>query len=212
MLTLALIAREGLLPAELLVHQHHLLQNLVGNAPLLSALAFVFFYAMVIALAIPGGTVLSLAAGYLFGPLAGMALALAGATLGAMITLLTIRLMGAERLLHRLGERFFRIQKLFLAEPVRNLLLLRLIPLFPFFAVNITVAILGVRTRLFLWTTVVGILPSTAAFTFIGSELGTQLEEGHLPGAEILLNPMIVWPTLLLVSLLLLASRLRKEI
>jgi uncharacterized membrane protein YdjX (TVP38/TMEM64 family) len=83
---------------------------------------------------------------------------------------------------------------------------------FPFFAVNIAIALIGVPTRMFLWTTVVGIAPATAAYAFIGSGLGEQLERGRLPGPELLLEPVILWPALILVGLLLLAGHLRRDL
>lgn len=182
------------------------------GSPVISAGVFVLFYAAVILLALPGGTVLSLAAGYLFGPFWGTVLALAGATLGALGTLFVVRFLAADLLLSILGQRFETMQKLFLANPVRNLLLLRLIAVFPFFAVNIAAALLGVRARQFLWTTALGILPSTVGFAVIGSGLGSQLDTGRLPGPGILLDPAIFWPGLFLIVLVLLASCLRREI
>jgi uncharacterized membrane protein YdjX (TVP38/TMEM64 family) len=204
--------RAGLLPADVLLERHRSLQAAVDQAPLLSALAFEVFYVLVIALALPGGTVLSLAAGYLFGPAAGTGVALAGATLGAMASLVIVRGLAGDWFRRRLGEGYERIRALFLRAPVRNLLLLRLIPIFPFFAVNVGVALLGVRTRLFLWTTVLGVLPSTIAYAAIGAGLGEPLSQGRLPGPELLLEPAVLWPSLALAMLVLLAGRLRREV
>jgi uncharacterized membrane protein YdjX (TVP38/TMEM64 family) len=204
--------RAGLLPADLLLERHRSLQALVDRAPWWSAIVYVGVYALVIALALPGGTVLSLGAGYLFGPLAGTVVALGGATLGALASLVVVRGLAGGWFRRRLGERFERIRALFLHAPVRNLLLLRLIPIFPFFAVNIGVALLGVRTWLFLWTTVLGVLPSTIAYAFIGAGLGEPLAQGRLPGPELLLEPAVLWPSLTLTGLVLLAGRLRREV
>jgi uncharacterized membrane protein YdjX (TVP38/TMEM64 family) len=206
------VLKEGILPSQLLMERHQDLQDLIARDPLLSAVAFILFYALVIALAIPGGTILSLSAGYLFGPLTGIVLALCGATAGAMLTLFLVRSVAGDLFRRRIGDRLGRIREVFVSDPARHLLLLRLIPLFPFFAVNIAIALLGVRPVLFLWTTALGILPATAAYAFIGSGLGEQLEQGHLPGPELLLEPLILWPALILVALLLLAGRLRRDL
>jgi uncharacterized membrane protein YdjX (TVP38/TMEM64 family) len=207
-----LVLETGILPSRLLLERHQDLRNLIARDPVVSAFAFVLFYALVITLAIPGGTILSLAAGYLFGPLTGIILALCGATIGAMLTLFLVRSFAGDLFRRRIGGRLARIREVFLSDPARHLLLLRLIPLFPFFAVNIAIALLGVRPVLFLWTTALGILPATTAYAFIGSGLGEQLERGHLPGAELLLEPLILLPALILVVLLLLAGRLRRDL
>lgn len=202
----------GLLPADLLLQRHRSLQAAVEQRPALSALAFVTFYALVIALALPGGTVLTLGAGYLFGPVAGTGVALSGATLGATASLLLVRGLAGGFFRDRVGARLARIRRVVLAAPVRNLLLLRLVPIFPFFAVNVGLALLGVRTRLFVWTTALGVLPSTVAYASIGAGLGGPLAQGRLPGLELLLEPAVLWPSLVLAGLVLLAGRLRREL
>ncbi|MBK1672469.1 hypothetical protein CKO35_03990 [Ectothiorhodospira shaposhnikovii] len=202
---------QGLGPAELLLEYHEWLRVQAGRSPLLAGLLFVSVYALAIALALPGGMVLSMAGGYLFGVLTGSLLSMVGATLGGVVTFLAVRSSLGAWLLNRGGGRYRRVCRAFGGDGVRYLLLLRLIPIFPFSAVNVAVALLGVRGRVFLWTTVVGLLPSTLALTLIGSGLGRHLDQGVLPGPGVLLEPVILWPSLALAAMVLLAGALRRR-
>ncbi len=203
---------QGMLPGSVLLDYHHSLQAHTEAAFVRTALAYVVVFMLVVVLALPGGAVMSLSGGYLFGPTLGTGLAICGATLGAVLTLAVIN-SSLRDVAMRLSEGYFtRIRRAFYQAPVRYLLLLRLVPVFPFFAVNIALALLGVRLSTFTWTTVVGLVPSTLAFTIIGHGMGDQLERGELPGREVLLEPVFLGSIAVLVLLLTLALVLRRRL
>ena len=203
--------QHGLALEGLLLDYHQEMAAWVGAYPWVSAAAYMLLYGAVVMFALPGGTVMSLAGGYLFGVSAGLLLALAGATLGAMLTLWVVHSALGTWLRDRSRGRYHVIREAFMAHPVGYLLLLRLIPIFPFFAVNIAIALLNVRVGLYFWTTVVGLIPSTLALVFIGRGLGAELDKGELPGGEIFLQPMIVWPSFALIGMVVLGGVARQH-
>lgn len=209
---LAVAWKSGWLPGDLLLEYHQVLQTHSREAFWSTALIYVCIYAMVVAMALPGGTIMSLAGGFLFGPLFGTLFALTGATSGAVITLFAVHSALSTILLRRSSRHIDRIRIAFHRSPVRYLLLLRLIPVFPFFAVNIVIAAMGVRAWLYLWTTVVGLLPSTIAFAILGDGLSDQLAQDRLPGAGLLLEPAILWPAVFLAALTLWATGMRRRL
>lgn len=84
---------------------------------------------------------------------------------------------------------------------VSVLLILRLVPVVPFFAVNLLAALAGVRFGHFLWTTALGILPGALVFTSVGVGLGDVLDQGAEPDLAILWQPQVLAPLLGLAAL-----------
>jgi uncharacterized membrane protein YdjX (TVP38/TMEM64 family) len=168
------------------------LAGLVASHPVLSGLAYVMLYVAVVALSLPGGLVLTLSGGFLFGPVFGTGLTVVGATIGACLVFLFARTVLGEAGLDRLGPKAAA-----LAENIRRnawsyLMVLRLVPLFPFVLVNLVPAFAGVPFLTFAWTTLVGILPGTAVFSLAGSGLGRVLDEGGSLSARQILTPDII--------------------
>ncbi|MCW8084690.1 TVP38/TMEM64 family protein [Sabulicella glaciei] len=160
-------------------HQTGLLA-LVEQRPILAALLFLGAYVAVVALSLPGATVMTLTSGFLFGPLPGTALAATGATLGAaLVFLLARRILGADGL-ESLGERGARLAALLRQDGFLVLLALRLVPLFPFVLVNLLPPLAGMRLPVFLGATALGVVPATFAFALAGSGLGDALEGGRV--------------------------------
>jgi uncharacterized membrane protein YdjX (TVP38/TMEM64 family) len=135
------------------------------------ALAFVI-YAGTVALSLPGGLVLSLACGLLFGRLLGTAVAVAAATLGATLVFLAARYLFADAARRRLGTRGERINAGFRRHAFSYLLFLRLVPLFPFFLVNLAPAFTTVPVRTFVLATLIGIIPGTFVYVNLGQAVG----------------------------------------
>ncbi|WP_236033705.1 TVP38/TMEM64 family protein [Belnapia mucosa] len=183
----------------------------VGARGLIAACAYVALYAAVVALSIPGAVILTLTGGFLFGALAGTLLAVAGATLGAVLVFLLARAIFGEAALDRFGDRARR-----LAEGIRRnapsyLLVLRLVPLFPFFLVNLVPAFAGVRLPVFAATTFVGILPGTAVFALSGAGLGAVLDSGGPLELRSILTPQVLAALCGLAALSLAAIPLRRR-
>ncbi len=133
-------------------------------------------YIAVVALSLPGGLVMTIAGGLLFGwKLAAPATVLA-ATIGASIVFLVAKTSIGEPLAARAGPWLERLRKGFQENALSYLLFLRLVRLFPFFVVNLAPALLGVTFRTFVIGTLLGIIPGTLAFSVAGSGLASVVE------------------------------------
>lgn len=198
---------------EALARQHAALGEAVAARPLLSPLAYVAAYAAAAALSLPGAVVITLAGGLLFGTLFGGALAVLGATLGATLLFLAARHALGGWLAGRAGPLMARIRPGLERDGFSFLLALRLLPLFPFWLVNLAPALVRMPLHTFFGATLLGILPGTFVFASVGAGLGTVLAEGRQPDLSIILRPAVLLPLigLALLSLLPVAWRRWKE-
>lgn len=131
-------------------------------------------YSLSTALSLPGGTVLSLLLGFLFGRWAGTVLIVISATIGAGAVFWLARYLLADWARERLQQSPLS-QKLldgFQADAFNYLLFLRLVPLFPFWLVNLAPAFTTVSMRTYLITTFIGIMPGSFVFANLGQSLG----------------------------------------
>jgi uncharacterized membrane protein YdjX (TVP38/TMEM64 family) len=135
------------------------------------AIAFVV-YAGAVALSLPGGLVFSLACGLLFGRTVGTAVAVAAATLGATLVFMAARYLFADAARRRLGAAGERINAGFTRHAFSYLLFLRVVPLFPFFLVNLAPALTTVPLSTYAAATLIGIVPGTFAYVNLGQALG----------------------------------------
>src|SRR5262249_20124050 len=130
--------------------------------------AFVALYTAVVTLSIPCAVFLTVSGGFLFGTLVGGAASIVGASLGAVLIFLVARTAFGEQLARRFGPLMARLADGFRRDAFNFLLFLRLVPAFPFFAVNLVSALAGVRLAPFVAATVLGIIPATFAFASVG--------------------------------------------
>jgi len=145
-------------------------ENLIG------ALAvYMGIYIVVVALSLPGGAVLTVAGGLLFGWLIGGVVTVVAATLGATAIFLIARSSLGEPLAARAGPWLGRFRSGFQENALSYLLFLRLVPVFPFWVVNLAPALLGVTLRDYVVATALGIIPGTFAFAFAGAGLDSVL-------------------------------------
>jgi uncharacterized membrane protein YdjX (TVP38/TMEM64 family) len=143
-------------------------------------------YMAATALSLPGATVLTLAMGFLFGRWVGTAAVVVAATAGATAAFLVARYLLGEWARRRLGIRAERVAAGFERDAFHYLLFLRLVPLFPFWLVNLAPAFTSVRTRTFLAATGIGIIPGTFVFVNLGESLGRIESAGDLLSARVL--------------------------
>ncbi|MSO80882.1 MAG: TVP38/TMEM64 family protein [Alphaproteobacteria bacterium] len=163
--------------------------------------AFAAMYAVAAAFALPGGTLLTLAGGFLFGTLWGGLAALAGATLGATVVFLAARTAFGDALRRRAGPGMRRLEDGLRENAMSYLLVLRLVPLFPFWLVNLAPAFFGVRLRTYVLATTIGIVPGTFVFAWVGSGLGAVFAAGGEPDLAIVFAPEVLGPLLALAAL-----------
>ncbi len=161
----------------------------IDAAPLLAAAGYLLLYVVVVALSLPGGMVLTVSGGFLFGAVLGGALAVVGATLGATLLFLVARSALGDLLLARVQGRLREMQRGFSEDAFNYLLVLRLVPLFPFFLVNLVPAFLGVSLRTYVSATLIGITPATFIFALAGSGFGAVFDRGDSFSPASVLTP-----------------------
>ncbi len=168
------------------------LNGIVADHTVLAALAFIAIYTASTALSLPGGVVLTVAGGFLFGTLFGAIYVLFAATLGATVVFLIARTALGSALRDRAGPFLQRMEAGFKENALSYLLVLRLIPLFPFFVVNLVPAFLGVPLRTYMLGTFVGIIPGTFVFILAGAGLGSVFDQGGEFTVGSVLTPQVV--------------------
>jgi uncharacterized membrane protein YdjX (TVP38/TMEM64 family) len=171
-----------------------------------AGLSYMAIYVVVIALSLPGGAVMTMTGGFLFGVVAGTAMTVVAATAGATTIFLAAKVGLGDALYRRMtaegASDLVRRLEAGLKENAFNfLLLVRLMPIFPFGLVNLAPAFLGVRLGTYVAATFLGIIPGTAVYSWIGAGLGTVFERGETPDLSIVLEPMILGPILGLCAL-----------
>jgi uncharacterized membrane protein YdjX (TVP38/TMEM64 family) len=194
---------------QLAAHREWLLAA-VARLGLLAPFCYALIYAAATGLSIPGAALLTLVAGFLFGTLAGTAIVVIGATLGAIIVFLVARTAFGGVLRARAGPFIRKLEEGFRANALSYLLVLRLIPLFPFWLVNLVPAFLGVSLRTFILGTFLGIIPGAFVYASLGSGLGALIESGEHPDLGIIFQPRVLAPLIGLAVLALLPVAYKK--
>ena len=168
-----------------------------------SIIFFMLIYISVVTFSIPGATVLSVTGGFIFGLEVGLVLNIASATIGATLLFLAVRL-GFGNLLTRFEKgsaKFSDLIEQLKINEINLLLLLRLIPVVPFFVANILPAIAGVSLKNFFWTTFLGIIPGGFVFTLIGSNAGGFFDRGEAPDLSVFWSFEFLVPLICLIIL-----------
>ena len=181
-----------------LARNHDWLCGLVQQWGILAAFVYIMVYAILVALSVPGAAVLTIAGGFLFGTWIGGLCAVIGATLGATGIFLAAR-GGLGGLAQRAGRFVGKLEAGFRADAFNYLLVLRLVPIFPFWLVNLVPALVGVRLPTYVLATFLGIVPGTFVYASLGNGLGSLVEE---PDLAIIFRPSLLVP---IVGLALLA-------
>ena len=174
-----------------LADSRDMLRGYVDANILLSALVFVLLYVVVTALSFPAASLLTIFAGFLFGWLPGAGLAVIGATTGASLLFLAARTAFGGFLRHKAGGLAARFSKGFEEDAFAYLLVLRLAPFVPFVVVNIAPALCGVRPKVFVAATVVGILPGALAYSWLGQGLDSVLMAAKAAGRDASIHDLV---------------------
>lgn len=161
---------------EQLARNYDVLKDTVANNWVLTLGGFMVLYAVIVALSLPGGALLTMAAGLLFGWIAGGIAVVFAATVGATIIFMIAKSSLGEALAAKAGPRLEKLRAGFAEDAFNYLLFLRLVPAFPFWLVNLAPALLGVQLKTFVIATFAGIIPGTFAFAFLGNGLDSIIE------------------------------------
>ena len=166
--------------------------SLVAEYAVIADLLFAVIYAVAIAFSIPGGAMMTIIGGFLFGPLRTTLYVIFAATLGATALFLIARGAVGDRLRSRAGPWMAKMEAGFQNNAMSYLLVLRLVPLFPFFVVNLVPAFLGVPLRTYVIATFFGIIPGTFVFALAGGGLGSALEASGEFSVSSILTPEVI--------------------
>lgn len=163
-----------LLTFENLAIQRDALRTFVAAHTIGALAIYMAVYICAVAFSLPGGLVLTIAGGLLFGVGLAAPATVVAATIGATIIFLVARTSLGAALAERAGPWLERFRHGFEKEGLSYMLFLRLVP-FPFFIINIAPALLGVPLRTFVIGTFFGIIPGTFAFSYLGDTLDRVL-------------------------------------
>lgn len=152
------------------------LKGYIASHLALAVLAYVAAYIAVVALSLPGGLIMTLTGGLLFGWQIGAPATVIGATIGATVVFLIARSSLGESLAARAGPSIAKLRAGFQDNAFSYLLFLRLVPAFPFVVVNLAPALLGVKLGTYVSATLLGIIPGTTAYSIAGAGLASVVE------------------------------------
>jgi uncharacterized membrane protein YdjX (TVP38/TMEM64 family) len=169
-----------------------------------ASLGFIAAYAAIVALSLPGATIATLAGGFLFGLFPGTLYNVLAASLGAVLVFLAARAgLGAD-VANKIAARGGAVARLhdgLQANQWSVLLMMRLVPVVPFFIANLIPAFAGIRLLPFAVTTAVGIVPGALVFTSVGAGLGEVFARGEAPDLSIIFTAPVLLPLLGLAAL-----------
>lgn len=172
------------------------LHALVAARPAAAGLSFLAVYIAAAAVSFPGTVVLTVAGGLLFGTLPGAALTVLAATTGSTIVFLVARTTLGTLLAARAGPFLDRFRAGLRRDAFSYILAMRLLPVIPFWVVNLVTAVLGVRLAPFMLGTFLGIIPATTVLSGIGAGIGSVLMAGGRPDFRVMLSPPVLLPLL----------------
>ena len=160
---------------------------------------FIIAYAIATGLSLPGAVILTLAGGFLFGAVFATLCVNIGATTGATLAFLTARYLLRDTVEQKFGKWLGPFQEGFAKNAFSYLLTLRLIPLFPFFVVNLVSGITRVNVGTYVAATAIGIIPGSFVYAYAGRQLGTinslkEIASPNVVGAFVLLGLLALVP------------------
>lgn len=187
------------------------LQDWVDAAPVRAIAVFVAVYAAAVAISFPGASILTIFGGYLFGLAIGVPTIVFAATLGATAIFLAAKTALADFLQQRAGGFVKKMERGFRENELNYMFVLRLVPAFPFWAINIAAGVIGVSARNFVIGTFFGIIPGTFVYASIGAAAGAAFDAGEdITLSGILLQPQTLFPIIGLAFLALLPIILKR--
>ena len=174
---------------------------------LLTALALIAVYVLVVAFSLPGASIATLTSGFLFGPVFGAIFSVLSATIGATIIFLAARHGFGETLGARMEASIGTIKKIkdgIDENQWSMLFVIRLVPVVPFFVANLVPAFMQVPLHRYVISTFFGIMPGSVVYTSVGAGLGEVFARGETPNFGIIFEPHVLLPILGLAALSLL--------
>jgi uncharacterized membrane protein YdjX (TVP38/TMEM64 family) len=148
--------------------------------------AFIGVYIVAVALSLPGATILTLCAGAIFGSVTGTLVVNVGATLGATLAFLVARFLLRDWVEKKFGAKLKPFNDGFSKNAINYMLFLRLVPLFPFFLINLVSGLTQIRLPVYFFGTMFGTLPGTFVYANAGSNLASINQLSDIASVEVL--------------------------
>lgn len=202
-------AVQALFWPSLVTHRAHW-ATMVAAHPVAAPFAFIGIYMVAVALSLPVGLWLSLLSGLLFGTMLGGVVTVLGASTGAIALFLLARGLLAPFLIGRFGRQIAKLQPGLSRDGFAYLLAMRLMPVFPFWLVNLAPALIGMRLGPYAAATILGMVPTSFVLNAVGAGLADTLAAGAPPNPGMLLAPDILLPLLALALLALMPAAWRQ--
>ena len=167
--------------------QEHFSQ-LYDQSPMLVIASYMVIYILVTALSLPGAVILTLAGGALFGLSTGLLLVSFASTIGATLACFVARFVLRDWVQKKFGDKLTTINEGIDREGAFYLFTLRLIPVFPFFVINLVLGLTPMRLTTFYWVSQLGMLPGTVVFVNAGKELAKVQSPGDILSLSLLVS------------------------
>lgn len=164
----------------------HALQNLYSDNPVVVLSLYILVYVFITALSLPGAVVMTLAGGAVFGLIAGTIAVSIASTTGATLACFVSRFILRDWVQNRFGDKLQAINDGIEKEGGFYLFSVRLIPIFPFFIINLLMGLTTMPLKTFFWVSQLGMLPGTLVFVNAGKELG------KIESASGILSPTLI--------------------
>lgn len=177
---------------------HERIVAIVDAHPLAATAVFFLAYVAVTAASLPGAAVMTLAAGAVFGLVWGFAVVSFASSLGATLAMLIARKVLGEVVQRRFSSQLSSVNRGLERDGGFYLFSIRMVPLFPFFVVNLVMGLTRIRTWTFYWVSQVGMLPGTLVYVFAGTQLARveRVSDVLSPGLIIALSLLGLFPLL----------------
>ena len=163
-------------------------EQIKATSPVLVSLAFFALYVLVTALSLPGAALMTLAAGAFFGLIWGLVLVSFASTIGATLAFLVSRYLMRESVQNRFGDRLAAINNGIETEGAFYLFTLRLVPIFPFFLINLLMGLTPIKTFTYYWVSQLGMLAGTVVYINAGTQLAGIDSLGGILSLPLLLS------------------------
>lgn len=182
------------LSLEMLKNSRDMLQHAYQARPVQAVGLYAAVYIVITSLSLPGATLMTLAGGAIFGLWVGIPLAVISASVGATIAFWTARYLFRDAVHQRFGDRMAAINAGIERDGAFYLFTLRLVPVFPFFVINLLMGLTAIQASTFFWVSLLGMLAGTAVYVNAGTQLGA------LTSLSGILSPSLIGSFVLLAA------------
>ena len=177
-----------LLTLENLQQHRDTIADWIGQNLATAVIGYALVYVLVTALSLPGAAIMTLAGGAFFGNLYGLAAVSVASTVGASLAFLIARFLLRDTLRSRYRQTVEKIDRGIEKDGAFYLATLRLVPVFPFFLINLAMGLTAMKLRTYAWVSWLAMLPGTFVYVNAGTQVGQVQSTGDILSGELLLS------------------------